>query len=257
MVDNATGTIVKSANLPFEGFPIREKMSERFGIPIHLEEDANAAALAEYFAQEISPREVFCYVTISTGIGMGVVQDGKVLNGARGGMGEIGHMIVDAGSGAVCTCGRVGCLEALASGRALQLQSEALEHPGRQSSQGNENSPLVVELAEQGDANAATIVERATRYIGGALDTVSQVLDPEMLIVGGGVMKSDLIFEMIQQHYYKLRHGTYHGPKSLTRSKLGRWGPVVGMAHLLKPYRMLEGLPDGVTLGIKSMETGT
>ena len=243
IVDTGCGTIVHSANLPFTGFPICRKISERFDVPVLLETDANAATLAEYFSRKTRPMTLFAYVTISTGIGMGVVQDGKILQGARGGMGEIGHMIVDAASGIPCPCGRVGCLEALASGRALHAISETLEIPGRASLPDYRHKPVVVALAEQGDQEAMARVERAARYLGDALDTVSQLLDPEMLVLGGGVMQSDLIFEKIQLRYRQLRRTASHGPRTLTRSQLGRFAPVLGMARLLDPDFPLETFP--------------
>src|SRR5215208_1026373 len=121
-IDFATGTVVASVNIPLEGVPLRAELEDRFGVPVFVDNDANVAALAE--AQAIRARNLLM-LTLGTGVGGGVVIDGRIFRGASGRGAELGHMVVDA-NGRKCpgrACPNIGCIEAYCSGSALEIAS--------------------------------------------------------------------------------------------------------------------------------------
>lgn len=123
-LDNRTGVVYSPPNLlSWNGFPLRDTLKEKYQKPVFVENDANAAALGEYMFGAGQGSQDMVYITVSTGIGGGVVVNGRLLEGANGSAGEIGHMIIDWHGSERCSCGNIGCLEALASGTAIARQA--------------------------------------------------------------------------------------------------------------------------------------
>ena len=207
-LDSETGVIYAPPNLHcWDGFPLKERLEERFGVPAVVDNDANAAALGEQRFGAGRGRAHIFYITASTGIGAGLVLDGKIYRGADCGAGEFGHIIV-ARSGPKCNCGGRGCLEALASGTAIakRARREIRRAPdsllGRMRSEKGEDLSAkdVFAAARRGDAIANTIVRDAAEYLGIGIVSAIHMLNPEIVIIGGGLARAGrLLFEPVRR----------------------------------------------------------
>ncbi|HWH95129.1 MAG TPA: ROK family protein [Baekduia sp.] len=194
LVDPRTGVANTTVHLPLRDVPLRDVMAERLGVPVAVDNDANAAMVAEHRHGAAAGATTAALLTLGTGIGGGIVVDGRVVRGAFGGAGEWGHMVIDA-DGPLCTCGNRGCLEILVSGTALgcAAQRAAVELPdsafGRALAAGREISGmLATELAHDGDPVARDVVASMGHYLGVGIGNVVNVLNPEVVVVGGGVI---------------------------------------------------------------------
>jgi glucokinase len=210
-VDATRGLVRLSHHVPgWEEVPLRDQLQAEFGVPAAVDNDANVAALGEWRFGAGQGAESLLYVTISTGIGGGWVLGGCIWGGADGMAGEIGHMVVQPG-GALCDCGRRGCLEAEACGRAIAAKARArLLDERRTSAQpprgiNNESANLlaaaggrveaitaqiVAQAAEAGDTLAQAILDDAAQKLGLGLSAAISLLNPERVVLGGGVTKS-------------------------------------------------------------------
>jgi glucokinase len=194
LVDARTGIATTTVHLPLRDVPLRDVMAERLGVPVVVDNDANAAMFAEVRRGAARGARTAALLTLGTGIGGGIVVDGQVLHGAHGGAGEWGHMVVDL-DGPECTCGNRGCLEMLVSGTALgrAARRAAQDQPdsgfGKALRAGREiTGMLATELAHDGDPVALDVVTLAGQYLGVGLSNVINILNPEVVVVGGGVI---------------------------------------------------------------------
>ena len=177
-------------------------MAERLGVPVAVDNDANAAMVAEHRHGAARGAQTAALLTLGTGIGGGIIVDGKLVHGAHGGAGEWGHMVIDV-DGPLCTCGNRGCLEMLVSGTALgrAARRAAEELPdsgfGRALSAGREiTGMLATELAHDGDPVARDVVTLVGYHLGVGLSNVINILNPEVVVVGGGVIAAgELLLE--------------------------------------------------------------
>src|SRR5262245_14686178 len=165
------GIITKSPNLPgLENFPMRDVLEERLGCAVILENDANAAALGEKWQGAGRSVDDLVLLTLGTGIGGGVISEGRVVHGYLGMAGELGHITVTPHDGAACGCGNFGCMEAHASATAIVRMAEEIVHANRSPAlaryEGKMTSALVYEAASEGDAEARGIFERMGRALG-------------------------------------------------------------------------------------------
>lgn len=199
-LDIERGIVLRSSNLGWRNVPIVEMMESVLQIPVLLENDANAAALAEHAFGAGKGARNMVYMTISTGIGGGIILNNTLLHGACGAAGEIGHHTIDP-AGPRCGCGNYGCLEAMASGTALgrygreavaggaeTLIRTMVDHPG------DVNGVIVTRAAEEGDPVAQEIVRRVASYIGIGVANLINILNPDRIVLGGGVTKSGHLF---------------------------------------------------------------
>jgi len=207
-LDALRGTIVAPPNLPgWRDVPLKQIIQQTLGITTCLENDANAAALGEHrFGAGQGTRHMI-YVTVSTGIGGGFILDGQLYRGATGAAAEIGHMTV-LPYGPRCGCGNRGCLEALASGTAIAREGQELVRrgmPGRIAELAHHDphqvtARLVAEAAEQGDAHAQDILSQALHYLGIGLASLVNLLNPELIIIGGGLTKlGPLLYDTVRR----------------------------------------------------------
>jgi len=193
-VDFPAGRTVTCHHLPgWEGLPLRDLIAERTGLPTMVDNDANAAALGEVTFGAARGCQHVLYLTVSTGIGAGLVLNGQIHRGANSMAGELGHTLV-APDGPRCTCGRIGCLEAMASGPAIaRAAGEALAAGAPSALQAIPPSQLtarhVSELANA-DALAARIMQEAGEYLGQAIAGAVNLLNPQMVVIGGGVSQA-------------------------------------------------------------------
>jgi glucokinase len=192
-VDPAAGLVISPANLPgFRNVPLNRILTRATGIPSFLHHDAHLAALGEHRRGAARGTSELIYVTVSTGIGAGLILRGELYAGAHGSAGEVGHIVVQR-DGPRCTCGNRGCLEAIASGTgiaraaresAAETPSSALhgmEHP---------HAEDVARAARAGDELANAILVNAGTYLGLAMGTLVNLFNPEVIVLGGSVLKA-------------------------------------------------------------------
>lgn len=194
-IDNKEGIITEPPNLPgWRNVALARILTERLGMPAWLENDANCQALAEHEYGAGRGFRNMIFMTISTGVGAGIIIDNKLYSGATGGAGEIGHLIV-APNGRACGAGHPGCLEAYASGTGIVNRARELIRAGglpRVASFAEQNPPLSAETvhmaAQQGESEAMEIITTAGRYLGMGLASVINVFNPEAIVLGGGLI---------------------------------------------------------------------
>jgi glucokinase len=177
-VDSGSGVVEGAPNLPgWRRVPLREQLEELLGCQCLVEHDANLAALAEHRRGAGRGTRDFVYVTVSTGIGAGLIFGGQLYRGYQGSAGEFGHMVMSP-DGPLCNCGNHGCLEAFASGTAIAREA------------GVASAAEVERLAASGDPAAQRILATAARYLGLAVGGLINLLNPEVIALGGGVIAS-------------------------------------------------------------------
>ncbi len=241
-LDPTRGVIIKAANLPFEDTPIVRIVQEALGGAVFAGNDADLAALAEYHLGAGRGTHSMIYMTISTGIGGGLVLNGDLYTG-QGQAGEVGHMVVEP-EGPLCGCGRRGHLEALASGRAIaRIARERLEagEPSLLREWVGENltqidAKLVGQAARQGDALALSIVQQAGHYIGIAIASLAMLLNPDRFVLGGGVTRlDDLLFEPMKEAMREyVLHPRYWERTPIVPAELGEDVGLYGAAALAR-----------------------
>jgi glucokinase len=207
-VDSARGLVILSHHVPgWENVPLRDQLQEEFGVSVAVENDANIAALGECKFGAGQGCESLLYVTVSTGVGGGWVLDGRIYHGADSMAGEIGHTIgqslTNSGTRAtlpLCSCGRYGCVESLACGPAIarDARERLIAEPDRGAKlralmQGNLNAisaEMVSRAANEGDELAQDVLHGAARALGFGIGTAITLMDPECVVIGGGVSKA-------------------------------------------------------------------
>jgi glucokinase len=188
-IDFASGTVVASVNIPLQGVPLKTELERRFGVPVFVDNDANCAALGEAQLVEDGPARHLLMLTLGTGVGGGVVIDGRVFRGATGLGAELGHMVIQA-DGRECpgrTCHNRGCIEAYCSGSALEVA--ASEHYGRQV-KGRE----VVEAARGGDEVAVELLHELGTWLGVGIASFVNIFEPQHVVIGGGLSRAADLF---------------------------------------------------------------
>lgn len=201
-VDLKAGKVFDPPNLPgWSDVSLVRHIESALGLPAILENDANAAALGEFRYGAGRGVRSLVYFTVSTGIGGGIILDGKVWHGLKDAAGEAGHMTV-CPDGPVCGCGNRGCLEAMASGTSIARRAReavAAGRPTRLREVPVVTSADVVRLAQEGDAVAREVWEAAVKYLGIGVASVITVLAPERIVLGGGVTRAgDFLFEPLR-----------------------------------------------------------
>ncbi len=225
-VDPLTGELSSNSFLTgWEGQGLVNGLKEALGVSVAMENDADAAALAEAKWGSGKGCQSFIYVTIGTGIGGGVIVDGKLYRGAGGAHPEIGHQVIDP-SGPACVCGSRGCWESLASGPALaRWYLEQL--PRGQTLPLNFDARHVCSLASAGSDLAGQAVERTANYIGIGLANLVTIFAPERIALGGGLMNSWRLFEATVQQVIRQNCGLV--PYERTAVGLAHLGPDTGL----------------------------
>lgn len=239
MVDFDAGTMRSAPNLAWKEIAIRDLVAERTGLPCILDNDANAAAWGEYRFGAAKGYRHALVVTVGTGIGGGIIADGKLFRGAHGFAAEIGHIIVEPG-GPVCGCGNHGCWEQVASGRALarrgqELVDERSDSPIAQlAGDGPVTGKHVSEAARTGDAAAVRIFGEVGRRLGEGIAGLVNVLDPEVVVVGGGVAEEgELLLAPTRRAFTEAVEAPEHRPEvPVLPAALGAEAGAIGAAAL-------------------------
>ncbi len=254
-VDPRAGVVLTAPNLPqWKNVPLNAILTERLGIPCFLHHDAHLAALAEALRGAGRGARHLVYVTVSTGIGAGLILDGKLYSGAGGVAGEVGHIVIEAG-GPPCHCGNRGCLEAIASGTAIAREAREALARGTRSSLRALNGPAgptardVVAAAKAGDHLARRILERAGTALGIGLGTVVNLLGPELLLLGGSVTKAGSL--LLRPMHASLEASSWESARRCMRIAPPALGQDVGLigavewARLKGRRRVSPDRPDG------------
>ncbi len=197
LVDIHQGELKFAPNLKWYNVPLREIMVERFEMPVYVENDANAAALGEYYFGVARGVENFVYLTSDIGLGGGIVLGGKLFRGSGGYAGEIGHMVVDP-DGELCGCGRRGCWEPLVGPRAVVRRIQSLLRGGTDSliytlanhDVRNITFDQVIEAAEQGDLVAVQALQDVAKWLGIGIANLVNVFNPELVVLGGALARA-------------------------------------------------------------------
>jgi glucokinase len=203
-MDRERGVAIIAVNLELANVPIRDLMTERLGIPVTVDNDANAAILAEHRFGAAREAQDAVMLTIGTGIGGGLIVDGEVYRGSTGAAAELGHVVIDA-DGPPCqgNCPNHGCVEAFASGTAIAREGLAAAQRapdsglGRALADGAElDGKEVTDIALAGDGAARAVLELAGRRLGVALSSLANIFDPDVIVIGGGVINAgDLLLD--------------------------------------------------------------
>ncbi|MCH7999512.1 MAG: ROK family protein [Chloroflexi bacterium] len=241
-VDVVRGIVPNAPQLPgWQDVPLARLLEERFGLPTLLENDASAAALGEHrFGAGRGSRHML-YITVSTGVGGGIIIDGDLYRGKSGAAGEMGHVIIDM-NGPACGCGARGCLESLASGTAIAKRGEELAESGDSpilARLRKEEGPVTAEMMERaatmGDAASREAFRQAGHYFGVALAGFVNVFDPEVIVIGGGVAKAgDLLLEQARVTMESLAMTQPLKGVRLAVSELGEFAGAMGMVARLR-----------------------
>lgn len=202
------GTVMKCANLGWGIFNVNEKMSELTGLKCQALNDANAAALGELWRGSGKGFKNLVFITLGTGVGGGIVIDGKIIAGIHGGGGEIGHIVVNPKEDAVCGCGGHGHLEQYASATGIvRLAKKGFENKAVETNLRGKEEGLtckdIFDAAKSGDAFANELVDTMCSYLALALSGVAATCDPEAYVIGGGVSKAgEIITDTVKKHFY-------------------------------------------------------
>lgn len=226
----ADGTVLRCVNLGWGIFNAAEELSKIVGLPVKAGNDANMAALGEMWQGGGKGYENIVMVTLGTGVGGGIILDGKMLSGVNGAGGEIGHIQVNDDETEVCGCGRKGCLEQYTSATGIvRMANTMLNTTERPSSLRNEqyvSAKAVFDAAKQGDELALEIVDKHGKCLGKSLAQIACVVDPEVFVIGGGVSKAGSIITETTEKYFK--EYAFHACKK-TKFTLATLGNDAGM----------------------------
>lgn len=194
-VDWAKGVVLQLTNFGISDYPLRDKLQKEFGVPVAVDNDVNAGTWGEYVLGAAKGVRDLVGVFVGTGIGGGLILDGRLYRGARGGAGEIGHMVIREG-GALCGCGQLGCVEALSSRLAMAKDAVALSSSGKlggaAAGAGTDlkkfKSSFFERALQDGDPAITALVRRSAENMGIALANLVNLLNPEAIVLGGGLI---------------------------------------------------------------------
>jgi len=236
-IDFDRGVIIAMPNLDgFDHYPLRDKLARALGRPCELENDANAAAYAEFWvgaARDPNVRHVVM-LTLGTGVGTGIIMDGRIFHGAFNNGAEGGHMIVQP-NGRQCGCGQRGCVETYASAsHVARIVNDAL-NSGEASSLSQLEQPVesrqIFEAAVQGDALSLRVVNEAADYLGIACVSICRLLDPQVILFAGGMtLAGDFLFDRIRAAFNRHRWNVAEDRVQIGPATLGNDAGVIGAA---------------------------
>lgn len=237
IIDHQSGHVRFSPDFNWEDVPLMELFRQHFSSPIMIENGNRTLALGEYtYGAGKGASNMFC-INLGHGIGGAIVNHGEILHGASGSIGEFGHIVMDP-KGPLCDCGNRGCLEALSSGNSIAKRAEMEIAEGKETiltnSSGKIEAKDVFEAACKNDALSQQIVRDAMVTLGSAIASVINLLDPDVIVIAGGISKSwnnyeELLLKTVREHKMP-----YSGERTcIELNKLGDYGPAVGAATLL------------------------
>ena len=245
-VDLEKGTVTGAFNLNWKTpQPLIEQLETGTGLHAALDNDANVAALGERWKGAGNNGNEVAFITLGTGVGGGIITNGQMVHGIHGAGGEVGHMIVEP-EGYLCTCGNRGCLEQYASATGVvHLATDAAEEYAGNSKlkamvdDGQEiTSKIVFDLAKQEDDYLANeVVDRVAHYLGLACANISNILNPEFVVIGGGVSAAgNFLLERVNSAFQQFAFATVRDSTTLKLAELGNDAGIIGAASLAKQF---------------------
>ncbi|HQR27164.1 MAG TPA: ROK family glucokinase [Nocardioides sp.] len=242
-VDKTRSVVLFAPNLAWRDMPLRADLVDRLGLPVVIENDGNAAAWGEFAFGAGADTDDLLLLTVGTGVGGGIVLDGRLHRGAFGVAAEVGHLRV-VPDGRLCGCGNHGCLEQYASGSALvrsareeaaagnPLARDLLDRAGGDPAR--ITGPVITEAAQRGDAFAVAQLATVGRWLGEGLASLAVVLDPAVAVIGGGVSAAgDLLLDPVREGFAGQWRGT-RPALEVRRAELGNRAGVIGAADLAR-----------------------
>ncbi|WHY90514.1 ROK family glucokinase [Neobacillus cucumis] len=243
-VDYENGVILNVVNLGWkENYPLKEQLEVTTDLPAAIENDANCAALGEMWKGAGGGAKDLVCVTLGTGVGGGVIIGGNIVQGANGAAGEIGHITAVPNGGAPCNCGKTGCLETVASATGIvrlatkeilkgDLKDELAE---KQAANGKINAKDVFDAARNGDQMAVKVLDEVTFHLGLVLANIGNTLNPQKIVIGGGVSKAgDILLNSVKQQFNQFAFSSVKESTELALATLGNDAGVIGAAWLIK-----------------------
>ncbi len=240
-VDQNSGVVIYSNNLEWENVPLAEKLNELLGLKIKITNDANCAALGECVCGAAKGTQSAVLVTLGTGVGGGVIMDGKLFEGGVGAI-ELGHIqLVDEGE--LCTCGRKGCFESYASATALirmakqsaKQNPDSLLYANWQANNAQMNGRIPFDAAQSGDETAKKVVEQYINYLGKGITDLVNIFRPEVVLLSGGICAQGEVLTVPLQTYVQAH--TFASKQlpapQIKIATLGNDAGIVGAANLI------------------------
>lgn len=231
------GSVSICANLGWKNVKAAEELANRTGLMVRVGNDANVAALGEMWQGGGKGYQNVVMVTLGTGVGGGIIIDGKIVAGTSGAGGEIGHMLVKEDETEVCGCGRRGCLEQYTSATGIvRVMKKVLANDSRESSLRtieNLTAKDIFDEAKKGDELAVEAVEELGRVLGTALAAVASVIDPQVFVIGGGVSKAGTILTEAVEKYYQDRAFVSCKAAKFALAALGNDAGMYGCVQML------------------------
>lgn len=233
---DAAGVVHRAVNLGWKTFNVKETLEALINLPVRAGNDANVAALGEMWMGGGKGYKDLVVVTLGTGVGGGIIVDGRMISGSTGAAGEIGHIHVDDTETDVCNCGNKGCLEQFASATGItRLANKKLASTDRDSvlRGGEVSAKTVFDAVKARDPLAMEVAEQFGKYLGDALAAVAGVVNPEAFVIGGGVSKAgEILIDYIRPHYEK---SVFHGCREakFALATLGNDAGIYGAAKLV------------------------
>lgn len=242
-IDNKKGVVIYSENIIMRNAPVCDEMRKHFDLPVYIDNDANCAALGEFYALDEKDIECFVAITLGTGVGSGIIINGKIYTGFNGVAGEFGHTTIDR-NGVVCNCGRKGCWENYASATALirETVKAADENPDSllakliSENDGKANGKIPFDAAKAGDEVGIKVVNEYIENISVGLVDVINILRPETIVIGGGISnEGESILKPIKDYVYDHAYAIECTEKTDIRiAKLRNDAGIIGAAFLGK-----------------------
>jgi len=241
-IRKSDGVIITTSNLEgFDNYPLRAELQSHFEIPVILDNDANAQAFGEYKFGAGKGYDDMIFVTISTGIGAGIIINGKLYRGMTGTAGEFGHTIVEPDSELVCTCGNRGCIMACACGMALPYLFEKKLNEGIETkiemppnfNISKINGQTLKRGLDMGDPLSKAVISDSAYYVGIGLYNLFQTLNPPLIVLGGGLTNwGEFYLDKIKETFYALARDMLIDPIEITLSDINGEAGVIGAAAL-------------------------
>ncbi|WP_100372456.1 ROK family glucokinase [Bacillus sp. FJAT-45037] len=242
-IDMETGFIYQAVNIGWKDFPLKDRLELETGLPVTVDNDANIAALGEMWRGAGDGAKNLLCVTLGTGVGGGIIANGQILHGASGMAGEIGHITSVVEGGAPCNCGKTGCLETIASATGIaRLAVAAIATTGVESiltdvydQHGALTAKDVFDAVKQNDAVATQVLDGVAAHLGLAIANLSNALNPEKIIIGGGVSKAGAaLLTPLQHHFKRFALGRVAESAEFKVATLGNDAGVIGGAWLAR-----------------------
>lgn len=240
-IDNSTGIVYEAVNIGWKNFDLKSQIEKISGLPVFVGNDANIAALGEHWQGAGKGADNLIAITLGTGVGGGIIANGKIIGGTNGTAGEIGHLTVDP-DGVQCNCGRRGCLETIASATGIVRQGleSITANPTSQLAQlykkNNEiTAKDIFTLANQGDSHCQEIVQFVATLLGYTIANLAVITNPSKVLIGGGVSKAgNFLLRLIRTSFEQYALPRVSEACEIDIAQLGNDAGIIGAAYFAK-----------------------